>query len=193
MTIQELRRYLRKTRRHLSKFEQRQAAQKVLNRLIHSPHFILAQRFGLYLHAFGEIQTQAIIERCFQLGKQVYLPAICDMNQHLVWIRISPHQYHNRRFAHHRLGMREPMSTRGVHVSKLDLLLMPLLACDTSGTRIGMGGGFYDRTLASAPKHPFRLGLAYDFQLGSQPLKLERWDQPLAAVITPTVSIKFKR
>jgi 5-formyltetrahydrofolate cyclo-ligase len=50
MTIQELRRYLRKTRRHLSKFEQRQSAQKVLNRLIRSPEFIHAQRIGLYLH-----------------------------------------------------------------------------------------------------------------------------------------------
>ncbi len=193
MTIQELRRYLRKTRRHLSKFEQRQSAQKVLNRLIRSPEFIHAQRIGLYLHAFGEIQTQAIIERCFKLGKQVYLPAICDMNQQLVWIRISQHQYHNKRFAHHRLGMREPMSTRGVHVSKLDLLLMPLLACDTAGTRIGMGGGFYDRTLASAPGRPFRLGLAHDFQLLAQPLKRETWDQPLDALITPTIFIKFKR
>ncbi len=42
---------------------------------------------------------------------------------------------------------------------------MPLLACDTHGTRIGMGGGYYDRTLASAPQHPYRLGIAHDFQL----------------------------
>jgi 5-formyltetrahydrofolate cyclo-ligase len=193
MTTQELRRSLRKMRRHLSQFEQRQSAQKVLNQLIRNPQFRHAQRIGLYLHAFGEIQTQAIIERCFQLGKQVYLPAICDMNQHLVWIRISQQQYRNKRFAHHRLGMREPMATRGMHVSKLDLLLMPLLACDTLGTRIGMGGGFYDRTLASAPGRPFRLGLAHDFQLLAQPLTREKWDQPLDALITPTVFIKFKR
>ncbi|MDM1343961.1 5-formyltetrahydrofolate cyclo-ligase [Acinetobacter pseudolwoffii] len=193
MTIQELRRYLRKTRRHLSKFEQRQAAQKVLNRLIRSPQFIHAKHIGIYLHAFGEIHTHTIIEHCFKLGKQVYLPAICDMNQQLVWIRISQHQYRNKRFAYHRLGMRESMTTRGTHVSKLDLLIMPLLACDHSGTRIGMGGGFYDRTLASAPGRPFRLGLAHDFQLLSQPLKREKWDQPLDALITPTVFLAFKR
>ncbi len=193
MTIQELRRYLRKTRRHLSKFVQRQAAQKVLNRLIRSPQFIHAKHIGIYLHAFGEIHTHTIIERCFKLGKQVYLPAICDMNQQLVWIRISQHQYRNKRFAYHRLGMREPMTTRGTHVSKLDLLIMPLLACDHSGTRIGMGGGFYDRTLASAPGLPFRLGLAHDFQLLSQSLKREKWDQPLDALITPTVFLAFKR
>jgi len=193
MTIQELRRYLRKTRRHLSKFEQRQAAQKVLNHLLRSPQFMHAKRIGIYLHAFGEIHTQAIIESCFKLGKQIYLPAICDMNQQLVWVRISQHQYRNRRFAYHRLGMQEPMSTRGVHVSRLDLLIMPLLACDYSGTRIGMGGGFYDRTLASARARPFRLGLAHDFQLLAQPLKREKWDQPLDALITPTVFLRFKR
>lgn len=70
---------------------------------------------------------------------------------------------------------------------------MPLLACDHSGTRIGMGGGFYDRTLASAPGLPFRLGLAHDFQLLSQSLKREKWDQPLDALITPTVFLAFKR
>ena len=56
-----------------------------------------------------------------------------------------------------------------------------------------MGGGFYDRTLASAPGRPFRLGLAHDFQLLALPLKRETWDQPLDALITPTIFIKFKR
>ncbi len=65
---------------------------------------------------------------------------ICSINQRLVWVRISKNQYVNRRFSHHPLGMKEPMATRGKHVSKLDLLLMPLLACDQYGTRIGMGG-----------------------------------------------------
>ena len=61
------------------------------------------------------------------------------MNQQLTWVEISQNQYRSQRFAHHRLGMREPMATRGLHASKLDLLVMPLLACDQYGTRIGMG------------------------------------------------------
>jgi 5-formyltetrahydrofolate cyclo-ligase len=76
---------------------------------------------------------------------------ICNMNQRLVWVKVSRNQFQNKRFSHHPLGMQEPMATRGQHVSHLDLLLMPLLACDPYGTRIGMGGGFYDKTLASAP------------------------------------------
>jgi 5-formyltetrahydrofolate cyclo-ligase len=119
---------------------------------------------------------------------------ICNMNQRLVWVKVSRNQFQNKRFSHHPLGMQEPMATRGQHVSHLDLLLMPLLACDPHGTRIGMGGGFYDKTLASAPYHrPFRLGLAHHFQLVPQRLIREKWDQPLDGLLTPQQHLRFKR
>ncbi len=89
--------------------------------------------------------------------------------------------------------MKEPMATRGKHVSKLDLLLMPLLACDQYGTRIGMGGGYYDRTLASAKHKPYRLGLAHPFQFIEYTLKRQSWDQPLDALLTPQRVYYFKR
>ncbi len=70
---------------------------------------------------------------------------------------------------------------------------MPLLACDTHGTRIGMGGGYYDRTLASAPQRPYRLGIAHDFQLIHANLPRENWDQPVDALLTPECFLQFKR
>jgi 5-formyltetrahydrofolate cyclo-ligase len=189
----ELRKQLRQQRRQLSGFYQQQAQQRILTRIRIFPEFRFSKSVGLYLDAFGEIRTQALIEYCFKHHKRVFLPNICDMNQQLHWVEISQRQYRSKRFAHHRLGMLEPMASRGLHVSKLDLLIMPLLACDTAGTRLGMGGGYYDRTLASAPYRPFRLGLAHDFQLIEQPLLREAWDQPLDALITPAVSLRFKR
>ena len=89
--------------------------------------------------------------------------------------------------------MQEPRTSRGKHISHLDLVLMPLLACDTHGTRIGMGGGYYDRTLASAPQHPYRLGIAHDFQLIHTRLPRENWDQPVDALLTPQHFLQFKR
>lgn len=188
-----LRRNLRKQRRQVSIFQQRQAEQRVLNRLIELPEFQQATKIGVYLHAFGEIHTRKMIEYCFKQHKAVYLPMICNMNQKLVWVAISSSQYRNRRFSHHRLGMQEPMASRGAAVTALDLLLMPLLACDHCGTRIGMGGGFYDRTLAQAPHPPYRLGLAHDFQLVSEQLPREQWDQPLDALLTPRKLYRFRR
>ena len=148
--LQELRKTLRKQRRQLSIYSQRQAEQQVFNQLIRFTPFRHAKKIGVYLHAFGEIRTQKIIEYCFAQGKQVYLPMICNMNDQLVWIRISAAQYRQQRFAVHRLGMHEPMQSRGQHVRQLDLLLMPLLAFDAHGTRIGMGGGFYDKKIGRA-------------------------------------------
>ncbi|BCU65450.1 5-formyltetrahydrofolate cyclo-ligase [Acinetobacter bouvetii DSM 14964 = CIP 107468] len=191
--LNTLRKDLRQQRRAVSKFQQRQSEQAVLNRIIRLPEFQQAKKIGIYLHAFGEIHTRKIMQYCFAQGKAVYLPMICNMNQRLSWVHISQHQYFSQRFSHHPLGMKEPMSSRGLHVSKLDLLIMPLLACDAHGTRIGMGGGYYDKTLASAPQHPFRLSLAHHFQLISETLPRESWDQPLDALLTPQALLRFPR
>ena len=78
--------------------------------------------------------------------------------------------------------MKEPIQTRAKNVDQLDLLIMPLLACDHLGTRMGMGGGYYDRTLARCPARPFRVGLAYDFQQVER-LQRQVWDQPLDAAL----------
>lgn len=188
-----LRSSLRKQRRQLSRFQQIRAEQQSFRQLIRQPEFLRAQKVGLYLSAFGEVQTHLLIEYCFQKNKQVFLPMICNMNQHLVWVSISQKQYRNRRFAHHALGMREPMTSRGFHVAHLDLLIMPLLACDRVGTRMGMGGGFYDRTLASAPHRPFRLGLAHQFQFLNEVLNKNNWDQSLDALQTEQHFYRFRR
>ncbi|GJC30325.1 5-formyltetrahydrofolate cyclo-ligase [Acinetobacter sp. KAM398] len=193
LRLNTLRKQLRQQRRAVTPNQQQQAQQAVLQRLIRLPKFQYAKKVGVYLDAFGEIHTQRIIEYCFVQGKQVYLPMICNMNQQLVWVEISRHQYINKRFSHHPLGMKEPMASRGKHVFHLDLLIMPLLACDKYGTRIGMGGGYYDRTLASAPQRPYRLGIAHDFQLIHANLPRKNWDQPLDALLTPECFLQFKR
>lgn len=191
--LKVLRKQLRHQRRAVSSFQQKQAQQKVLQQLIRLKHFQHAKKIGVYLQAFGEIHTRQIIEYCFKKHKQVYLPMICSMNQQLHWVKITQQQYQNNQFSYHPLGMKEPMAGRGAHVSTLDFLIMPLLACDLYGTRIGMGGGFYDKTLASAPHKPYRLGLAHDFQLIPFRLHRETWDQPLDALLTPAKYLHFKR
>ena len=188
-----IRKNLRSKRRSLSSFEQKQAQLDVLHHLNTLPIFHSSKKIGLYLHAFGEVHTELLIELCFKKNKQVYLPMICSMNQRLVWVKISKNQYINRRFSHHPLGTKEPMATRAKHVSPIDLLIMPLLACDRYGTRIGMGGGYYDRTLASAKHKPYRLGLAHQFQFIEHTLKRQSWDQPLDALLIPQRVYYFKR
>ena len=188
-----LRKSLRKQRRSLSDFQQKQAELKTFHKIIRYPQFLASNKIGIYLHAFGEVQTQKLIEFCFNHGKQVYLPMIRNMDLRLVWVKISLHQYRTRRFTMHRLGMLEPMASRGIDISTLDFLLIPLLACDTLGTRMGMGAGFYDRTLSCAPHSPYRMGLAHDFQLLDTQLQKNPWDESLDALTTPSKVYQFTR
>ncbi len=90
LELKTLRKQLRQQRRAVTRTQQQHAQQAVLQRLIRLPKFQYAKKVGMYLHAFGEIHTHRIIEYCFAHSKQVYLPMICNMNQHLVWVRNHP-------------------------------------------------------------------------------------------------------
>ncbi|MCF9045799.1 5-formyltetrahydrofolate cyclo-ligase [Acinetobacter nectaris] len=186
-----LRKNIRKQRKNLNQFQQRQAEIACLHQIIRNPLFHHAQHIGLYLDAFGEIQTRLLLLYCFQKRKNVYLPKVCAMNQCLNWVKVSKKQYLNNRFSKHQLGMYEPQNGIGIQTQYLDVIFMPLLACDLLGTRLGMGGGFYDRTLAHTPKKPYRIGLAHDFQVIKTPLLRRSWDQPLDALFTPSKHYQF--
>ena len=178
------RRALRQQRRALSARQRQQVGAAAARCLRRQPLFQRAQHVGVYLDDFGEVPTQAMIRLCFKQGKTVYLPRVRRFDQRLSFVKISRRQYQNRRFARHRLGMLEPRQQRGQSVKTLQLLILPLLGFDHMGTRLGMGGGYYDRTLAHCPARPFRIGLAYDFQQVER-LQRQAWDQPLdAALVT---------
>jgi 5-formyltetrahydrofolate cyclo-ligase len=82
-------------------------------------------------------------------------------------------------------GIPEPARTPLVPIENFDMILMPLLAWDEAGTRLGMGGGYYDRALQSFrnKSQPLRVGIAYEFQKITR-LPKEPWDIPLHMVIS---------
>ena len=184
-----LRQQLRKQRRALPQRIRQQAGRKVAQHLRRQAVFWQARHIGIYLSAFGEVPTQAIIKLGLKQKKNIYLPQIRNFDQKLQWVRVNHQQWQNRRFSIHRLGMHEPRQ-RGMSVNRLDLLIMPLLAFDQHGSRVGMGGGYYDRTLWKKHK-AYRLGLAYDFQQAER-LERQSWDQPLDAVLTPSGFSSFR-
>ena len=190
-----LRKRLRQQRRQLPARQQRQAETAILNCLRQQPCLRLGvskgneRRIGLYAPAFGEVPTGRIANWLRQRGFQVYLPEI--RRQHLRWQRLRQHWPLSRRIRH-RWGMIEVKGQRPLQTAQLHILILPLLAFDQSGNRLGMGGGFYDRALAHLPVYPWRLGLAYDFQRVAT-LPVQPWDQGLDAVVTPESSWQFRR
>jgi len=196
-----LRKHMRRQRLGLSPYARRQAAQAALCHLRRQPIWMRAKKIALYLDAFGEVPTDHLISSCFVLGKAVYLPVVRHEGQSLRWARVTQRQWQTRRLTRHYFGMHQPLAQRGVSVRDFDCLIMPLLAVDDAGHRLGMGGGFYDRTLNFTTrrrrKHhginrskPYRIGLAYDFQRVNK-LAANPWDVRLNALLTPTTYLPF--
>ncbi|MBP2280299.1 5-formyltetrahydrofolate cyclo-ligase [Psychrobacter sp. PL19] len=149
-------------------------------------------RVGLYYDGFGELPTQPLLDWCQRLGYQPYLPVVGSLGNKDKRLRFVP-IYHTKLLniptRIHNLGMKQNHHRRLLWARELDMIICPLTAVDTSGNRMGMGGGFYDTTLAkgyqSGYKKPLKIGWCYDFQVVEQ-LQCQPWDVPLDGLITPS-------
>lgn len=93
--------------------------------------------------------------------------------------------------APNRVGIPEPAPDTPTCKSKqIDVMLLPLVGFDTSGTRLGMGAGYYDRYLGAAKNKPYLLGVAFACQQVDHLVRKE-WDIPLDAVVTEDGLIEF--
>ncbi len=182
-----LRRKLRQTRRQLSPAQQRHAARRLYRQLTHHPLFRRARHIALYLPNDGEIDPRLLLRAAQRRGKATYLPVLNPWPRtRMVFQRIEP----GERLRRNRFGIFEPVirTARQRRVWALDLLLMPLVGFDGNGGRLGMGGGFYDRSLAYRARRkkshkPTLLGLAHECQRVDR-LPLESWDVPLLGTVT---------
>lgn len=182
-----LRRKLRQTRRQLSPAQQRHAARRLYRQLTHHPFFRRARHIALYLPNDGEIDPRLLLRAAQRRGKATYLPVLNPWPRtRMVFQRIEP----GERLRRNRFGIFEPVirTARQRRVWALDLLLMPLVGFDGNGGRLGMGGGFYDRSLAYRARRkkshkPTLLGLAHECQRVDR-LPLESWDVPLLGTVT---------
>ena len=174
----QLREELRRQRRALSPLEQSAAASAVAILITQIPHWQAARRIALYLASDGEIDTTPLSSACREAGKQLFLPVIGEhkLMEFAEWTAGSE-------LVANRYGIPEPpRSAQRCNTSALDIIAMPLVAWDRTGGRLGMGGGFYDRTLAGIEK-PLLVGLAHSVQELRQ-VPRDDWDVPLDFVVT---------
>lgn len=188
MNKNTLRQQIREQRRALSDSEREHAAFLLCERLASTKQFQQSKHIAFYLPNDGEMDLTLLIKHAWQQGKQCYLPVLAEPNTKRLWfIPYTP----STRLTLNRFGIPEPIHPRSTRLRKtlsLDLILMPLVAFDTQGQRMGMGGGFYDRSLAflKPRKHWFKpnlIGIAYDFQKQTQ-LETNPWDIPMQTVAT---------
>ena len=187
------RRHFTRQRRSLSDSERRQLANLASLHLIKLQQRLPPRaRIGLYYDGFGELPTQPLLDWCQRLGYLPYLPVVGSFGNDDKRLRFVP-IYHakllNIPTRIHSLGMKQNHHRRLLWAAELDVIICPLTAVDKKGNRMGMGGGFYDTTLAksyqSGVKKPLKIGWCYDFQVVEQ-LERQPWDVPLDGLITPS-------
>ena len=188
MDTKVLRKQIRQQRCALSDSEREHAAFLLCERIASTRAFKQSKHIAFYLANDGEMELTLLIQHAWQQGKHVYLPVLAEPNTQRLWFipYTSESKLKNNRF-----GIPEPIHSRKTRLRKtlsLDLILMPLVAFDEQGNRVGMGGGFYDRTLAFLRQRkywhkPNLLGVAYEFQKQKQ-LETNPWDIPLQSIAT---------
>lgn len=182
---QDIRQHVRHLRRALTDDQQENAADLLAEHAINLAPITEAQNVALFLSVDGELNTRPLIAKLWQQRKQVYLPVLHPFSPgNLLFLRYTP----ETSLTLNKLRIPEPpLDIRHlITLDQIDVMMVPLVAFDRQGQRLGMGGGFYDRTLQNWKQHGFLpVGLAHDCQLVDA-LPVAEWDVPLPAVLTPS-------
>ncbi|BDV00950.1 hypothetical protein TDMWS_10350 [Thermodesulfomicrobium sp. WS] len=168
----------------LSEAERHQAGRDLCTRLLAQP---LPGAVAVYIPFRGELDTWPIIHALWQRGVQVLAPRCrAQCPGAMDWFHVTAAED----LVPGSFGILEPDPGRAAPASDVpDWVLVPGLAFDIRGFRLGYGGGFYDRYLAAHPQ-VCSMGLAYDFQLVDL-LPTEPWDQPVRCILTPTRTVEI--
>lgn len=182
---QILRKRIRQLRNSLTPEQQLSAAQILCQRLCEHPKIKAARTVSLFLSFDGEIDTSPLIQTLWQQNKSLYLPVLHPFSPgHLLFLHYTP----NTPMIVHPFGIQEPrLNVQSVlPLSQLDVIITPLVAFDSQGNRLGMGGGYYDRTLKNWQQNgTYPIGIAHDCQQVDA-LPCEDWDIPLPEIVTPS-------
>ena len=175
MNKKELRKAIREKKRAMSPEEIEGKSRVLTEKFLRSEAYRAAKTVYGYLPYNQEVRTVALLEQVLRDGKRVAVPKCYGDEMRFIWMEdLSKVE---KGYA----GIPEPVEDGPVADDKTALVLMPGLAFDPQGHRIGYGGGFYDRFLADEPDHP-TLALCYDFQMLDH-LETEEFDIPVDAVL----------
>ena len=191
-----LRRLLRARRNAVGKRERRLAGQRLRRLALRHRLLTRGRRAGFYIPSNGEIDVMPLLRCARAMGMECFLPVVPGRGQRKLWFsRLGDKQA----WVTNRYGIPEyhHAPARRLRARQLDVLFMPMLGFDTAGWRVGMGGGYYDASLAHLRfrrhwKKPRLIGVAFAAQ------EIERaprdpWDVPLDGLLTERAYRKAKR
>lgn len=191
MNKSTFRRQLKAARSAFRPPERRLAARAALRLALRHGLLLRAQRIGFYLPQGGEFDALPLLNQALSMQRACYLPVLPRRGRAMRFGRVG----RGTRMSTNRYGIAEPQDGRPLRARQLDLLLLPLVGFDSLGYRLGMGGGYYDATLAFMRhrrhwRRPRLVGIAYECQRVDA-LPHDPWDMPLDAVLTERQIYRF--
>ena len=146
----------------IQKEEDRNRKSKLIkDKLLRNKVFKKAKIIMCYIAFGGEVNTKEIIREAKKIGKLICVP-VCRKNKEIMQPAIFQDHARLKRGPY---GVLEPVTEAQVKPEDLDLIIVPGLAFDKKGRRLGRGKGCYDRFLSTLPKDTPSIGLAFDFQI----------------------------
>eukprot|EP01026_Neomeris_dumetosa_P051886 TRINITY_DN4574_c0_g3_i1.p1 TRINITY_DN4574_c0_g3~~TRINITY_DN4574_c0_g3_i1.p1 ORF type:complete len:265 (+),score=-1.19 TRINITY_DN4574_c0_g3_i1:145-939(+) len=183
-----LRQILRKKRRTLSLIEQHRASQKLFFNITNKQFFINAKNIGFYFANDGEISPAKLFLLAHKKNKKCFFPKLTQ-NDKMEFRLFSNKQ----NLKANKYGIQEPtLNCPTIDSHMLDLVFVPLVGFDKNGNRLGMGGGYYDRTFSFRKKirgKPILVGLAHNCQEVDR-LDTENWDVAMDFIATDKMLIR---
>lgn len=173
MEKSEIRRKIKALRSMLLDSEKQSAAEEVFSRLEESPAFMLAEKILMYHSLPDELSTRRFLEK-WSGRKSFFLPRVNGVN-----LDILP--YNESRLELGAFHIEEPTGEDTIDPSEMELIIVPAVAYDRKGNRLGRGKGFYDRLLKSTKAT--KVGVGYEFQMLDE-LPVEPHDVKMDIVIT---------
>ncbi len=171
----QLRKEIREKKRAMTEEEICVRSKTLCEKFVKSDAYQNAKTIYGYLPYNQEVRTWDALKLAMQEGKRVAVPKVFDKDMKFIYI--TDFSQIDTGYC----GIPEPIADEPIAEDKTALVLMPGLAFDRDGRRIGYGGGFYDRFLSEEPDHP-TLALCYDFQV-KESLPTEEFDIPVDTVI----------
>ncbi|MCM1475125.1 MAG: 5-formyltetrahydrofolate cyclo-ligase [Muribaculaceae bacterium] len=181
MEKKEIRRKIKNLRTMLSELEKANAAEEVFSRLEQTAAFLLSDHILMYHSLPDELSTHKFLEK-WAARKRFYLPRVNGVN-----LEILP--YDQSRLELGSFHIEEPQGDDLVDADDIELIIVPAVAFDRSGNRLGRGKGFYDRLLNTTKAA--KIGVGYDFQLLDS-LPIEPHDMPMDMIITQKTTIVLR-
>ena len=191
MNIKELKKEIRKSiiekRNKIKNKDKTSMDKKIIESFKKEDSYKKARGIFIYIGFGSEINTKVIIEDALKKGKEVYVPKV--KGKEMLLIKIDSLE----NLVTSSYGILEPIGdNNNFDVDKLDLLVMPGVAFDNSGNRIGYGGGYYDRFLEKNKTNAEKIALAYEFQILNS-INNEKHDVNVDKIITEERIINISR